>query len=178
MSIEDLDIDEHFDIKLLNAVENNIILHIGHANVPTEPVRKLIDVIKEGSRLYYVDEQANSPTEEKPVDKASFNRSSDLVATVGTIVPVMKETFAYAALRCLFALCSKEKQGWLATKIDKRLLSVYSHNLIHSDQAEVRQRIAEVTAPVLLDRCEVVLRNYMADQPLLGRCPFPRYLMG
>lgn len=46
------------------------------------------------------------------------------------------------------------------------------------DQADVRQRIAEVTAPVLLDRCEVVLRNYMADQPLLGRCPFPRYLMG
>jgi hypothetical protein len=23
----------------------------------------------------------------------------------------MKETFAYAALRCLFSLCSKEKQG-------------------------------------------------------------------
>jgi hypothetical protein len=111
MSIEDLDIDEHFDIKLLNAVENDIILHIGHATVSKELVRKLIDVIKEGSRLYYVDEQTNSPTEEQPVDKLSVNRSSDLLATVGTIVPVMKETFAYAALRCLFSLCSKEKQG-------------------------------------------------------------------
>lgn len=111
MSIEDLDIDEHFDIKLLNAVENDIILHIGHAKVSKELARKLIDVIKEGSRLYYVDEQTNSPTEEQPVDKVSVNRSSDLLATVGTIVPVMKETFAYAALRCLFSLCSKEKQG-------------------------------------------------------------------
>jgi hypothetical protein len=111
MSIEDLDIDEHFDIKLLSAVENDIILHIGHAKVPTELIRKLIDVIKEGSRLYYVDEQANGPADEKPADMTSMNRSSDLLATVGTIVPVMKETFAYAALRCLFCLCSNEKQG-------------------------------------------------------------------
>ncbi|KAI8578525.1 hypothetical protein K450DRAFT_272753 [Umbelopsis ramanniana AG] len=152
MSIEELDIDEHFDIKLLTAVENNIVLQIGHAKVPTELIRKLIDVIKEGSRLYYVDEQANDSTDDKPGDMTSMNRSSDLLATVGTIVPVMKETFAYAALRCLFSLCSSDKQ----------------------DQSEVRQRIAEVSAPVLLDRCEVVLRNYMADQPLLGRCPFPR----
>jgi hypothetical protein len=111
MSIEELDIDEHFDIKLLTAVENDIILHIGRAKVPTELIRKLIDVIKEGSRLYYVDEQANGSADDKPGDMTSMNRSSDLLATVGTIVPVMKETFAYAALRCLFSLCSNEKQG-------------------------------------------------------------------
>lgn len=111
MSIEELDTDEHFDIKLLMAVENDIILHIGRAKVPTELIRKLIDVIKEGSRLYYVDEQANGSADDKPGDMTSMNRSSDLLATVGTIVPVMKETFAYAALRCLFSLCSSEKQG-------------------------------------------------------------------
>ncbi|KAJ2961960.1 hypothetical protein NQZ79_g2896 [Umbelopsis isabellina] len=152
MSIEDLDVDEHFDIKLLNSVEQEIILHIGHAKVSSDLVRKLIDVIKEGSRLYYVDEHITNSEEEQAADKAAVNRSGDLIATVGTIVPVMKETFAYAALRCLFSLCSKEKE----------------------DEPEVRQRIAEVTAPILLERCEVVLRNYTADQPLLGRCPFPR----
>ncbi|CAM0141230.1 unnamed protein product [Umbelopsis sp. WA50703] len=152
MSIEDLDVDEHFDIKLLNSVEKDIILHIGHAKVSTDLVRKLIDVIKEGSRLYYVDEHMANSQEEQAADKAAVNRSGDLIATVGTIVPVMKETFAYASLCCLFSLCSKEKE----------------------DEPEVRQRIAEVTAPILLERCEVVLRNYTADQPLLGRCPFPR----
>lgn len=111
MSIEDLDVDEHFDIKLLNSVEQDIILHIGHAKVSTDFVRKLIDVIKEGSRLYYVDEHITNSQEEQPADKAALNRSGDLIATVGTIVPVMKETFAYAALRCLFSLCSKEKEG-------------------------------------------------------------------
>jgi hypothetical protein len=111
MSIEDLDVDEHFDIKLLNSVEKDIILHIGHAKVSTDLVRKLIDVIKEGSRLYYVDEHMANSQEEQAADKAAVNRSGDLIATVGTIVPVMKETFAYASLCCLFSLCSKEKEG-------------------------------------------------------------------
>jgi hypothetical protein len=51
-------------------------------------------------------------------------------------------------------------------------------NSFYVDNTQVRKRIARVAIPVLLERCEIILKNYTADEPLLGRCPFPRYLMG
>ncbi|KAI8636873.1 hypothetical protein BD408DRAFT_396694 [Parasitella parasitica] len=138
MKIEELDVDEHFDISVLSVIQNDIVVHMGQPRVPIEMIEKLISVIRESSRLYYV-ENVN-------------DRSSDIVGTTGTIVPVMKESFAYASFMTLFSLCSSKKQ----------------------DNPEVRKRIAQVVIPVLLERCETILRNYTADEPLLGRCPFPR----
>ncbi|CEP19238.1 hypothetical protein [Parasitella parasitica] len=138
MKIEELDVDEHFDISILSVIQNDIVVHMGQPRVPIEVIEKLISVIRESSRLYYV-ENVN-------------DRSSDIVGTTGTIVPVMKESFAYASFMTLFSLCSSKKQ----------------------DNPEVRKRIAQVVIPVLLERCETILRNYTADEPLLGRCPFPR----
>ncbi|KAL7335661.1 Endocytosis and vacuole integrity protein [Mucor circinelloides] len=138
MKIEELDVDEHFDISVLSVIQNDIVVHMGQPRVPVEVIEKLVSVIRESSRLYYI-ENIN-------------DRSSDIVGTTGTIVPVMKESFAYASFMTLFSLCSCEKQ----------------------DNPDVRKRIAQVVIPVLLERCETILRNYTADEPLLGRCPFPR----
>ncbi|KAL0093822.1 hypothetical protein F4703DRAFT_1831802 [Phycomyces blakesleeanus] len=164
MTIEELDVDEHFDISVLSVIQNDVVVYMGEPRVPIEVIQKLVNVIRESSRLYYVDANENhhrreeadqeSPRELKEAygRKSANYRSSDIIGTTGTIVPVMKESFAYAALRTLFSLCSSEKQ----------------------DHLEVRKRIAQVTIPVLLERCETILRNYTADAPLLGRCPFPR----
>ncbi|CAO3613794.1 unnamed protein product [Cunninghamella blakesleeana] len=165
LTIEELDVDEHFDISILSLIQNDIVLYLGQPRVPKDIIERLIHIIHECSRLYYVDENEPSHRDdtggnkaEKPVSKNNIfhGRTSDLISTTGTIVPVMKESFAYSALKLLFTLCSSEKQDYL----------------------EVRKRIAEATIPVLLERSETVLRNYSADEPLRGRCPFPRYLMG
>ncbi|CEG64314.1 hypothetical protein RMATCC62417_01309 [Rhizopus microsporus] len=142
MKIEELDVDEHFDISVLSVIQNDIAIYLGKPRVPIEVIQKLVNVIRESSRLYYI-------------EKTEQSVSSDIVGTTGTIVPVMKESFAYAAFMTLFSLCSAENQ----------------------DNPQVRKRIAKVAIPVLLERCETILRNYTADEPLLGRCPFPRYLM-
>jgi hypothetical protein len=49
--------------------------------------------------------------EAKKIKFLANDRSSDIVGTTGTIVPVMKESFAYASLMTLFSLCSGEKKG-------------------------------------------------------------------
>ncbi|CAO3630367.1 unnamed protein product [Mucor hiemalis] len=165
MKIEELDVDEHFDISVLSVIQSDIVVHMGQPRVPIEVIEKLINVIKEISRLYYIEDtmtEKSQHAEEEDAGEAksirflASDRSSDIVGTTGTIVPVMKESFAYAALMTLFTLCSSEKQ----------------------DYTLVRKRIAQVAIPVLLERCEIILKNYTADEPLLGRCPFPRYLMG
>ncbi|KAF7724885.1 hypothetical protein EC973_000598 [Apophysomyces ossiformis] len=163
MTIEELDVDEHFDISVLSVIQADIVPYLGQPRVPNEVIQKLVHVIRESSQLYYVDQSDGHRKGESEEEKATkelaieeettaIDRSSDIVGTTGTIVPVMKESFAYASFKTLFSLCSAEKE----------------------DIPKVRQRIAQVTIPILLERCETILRNYTADEPLLGRCPFPR----
>ncbi|CAO3586280.1 unnamed protein product [Absidia cylindrospora] len=172
LTIEELDVDEHFDISIISMIQNDIVVYLGQDRVPWDIIKKFVNVIRESSRLYYVDEheishrdQLNTNNNTKDTrstttvannDDPSNGRTSDLMGTTGTIIPVMKESFAYAAFKLMFGLCSAERKGY----------------------EDVRKRIAQATIPVLLDRCETILRNYTTDEPLLGRCPFPRYLMG
>jgi hypothetical protein len=121
MKIEELDVDEHFDISVLSVIQNDVVVHMGQPRVPVEVIEKLVNVIRESSRLYYVEDSTDSnklqqvnEQDEDEVKKLKFlanDRSSDIVGTTGTIVPVMKESFAYASLMTLFTLCSAEKQG-------------------------------------------------------------------
>ncbi|RCI05076.1 hypothetical protein CU098_010695 [Rhizopus stolonifer] len=110
MKIEELDVDEHFDISVLSVIQNDIVVHMG-SRVPTDVIQKLVHVIRESSRLYYVEEGQKEHVNEDGVPIFLNDRSSDIVGTTGTIVPVMKESFAYASLMTLFNLCSAEKTG-------------------------------------------------------------------
>ena len=131
MTIEELDVDEHFDISLLSVIQSDIVIFIGEPRVPDDIIERLVDILRESSRLYYVDESHSHreetdgelatkelAIEEENGTKNASDRSSDIVGTTGTIVPVMKESFAYAALKTLFALCSSDKQGiyWVLTR--------------------------------------------------------------
>lgn len=106
MKIEELDVDEHFDISVLSVIQNDIVVYMGQPRVPIQVIEKFVSVIRESSRLYYI-EDIN-------------DRSSDIAGTTGTIVPVMKESFAYASFMTLFSLCSSEKQGKRAKKKKKK----------------------------------------------------------
>ncbi|KAG0164957.1 hypothetical protein DFQ30_009163 [Apophysomyces sp. BC1015] len=122
MTIEELDVDEHFDISVLSVIQTDIVPYIGQPRVPSEVIQKLVNVIRESSQLYYVDQSDVHRKEESEEEKATkalaieddagaIDRSSDIVGTTGTIVPVMKESFAYASFKTLFSLCSAEKEG-------------------------------------------------------------------
>lgn len=128
MKIEELDVDEHFDISVLNAIQNDIVPHLGQPRVPIEVIEKLVNVIRESSRLYYVEDVMTEKSHEENgrSNKSTIlanDRSSDIVGTTGTIVPVMKESFAYASLMTLFTLCSAEKQGNIKKTVKRVFVS-------------------------------------------------------
>lgn len=100
---------------MLSMIQNDIVIYLGQERVPLDIIKKFVHVIRESSRLYYVDEHEmphRDPTHRSTATSNDpYGRTSDLMGTTGTIVPVMKESFAYAAFKLLFGLCSAEKQG-------------------------------------------------------------------
>ncbi|KAG9288486.1 hypothetical protein G9A89_015692 [Geosiphon pyriformis] len=163
LKIEQHDTDEAFDMKFLFTLESEVLIHMGHPRVPLELIRKLIDTIQQGSQLYTMDVNRRKTylngNLDKPLptikDSASTQTPRILTKVEGSaakIVPVARERFAYVCLQCLFDFCSDTD----------------------TDHPKERQRIAEVAAPVLLERCASVMRNYTADQPLMGKFPLPR----
>ncbi|CAG8704246.1 2805_t:CDS:10, partial [Dentiscutata erythropus] len=162
IQIEQLNIDESFDIKFLSELQTRVLIHLGHSRVPQSLIHNVVKIIYEGSKLYYpetdkltiwnenIDENSQSSDD---LEMPCCNRMlKNINGTPVSITPVERERFAYACLQCLFELCSDEKD----------------------DYFDIRQRIAKVTAPILLKRCAFVIRNYTVDQPLFGGFPFLR----
>ncbi|CAG8495454.1 3413_t:CDS:10, partial [Scutellospora calospora] len=160
--IEQLNIDESFDIKFFSDLQTQVLIHLGHSRVPQSLIFDVVKIIYEGSKLYYpkVDKQTmcseNIDEYFQPFDDLEMPCCRQILKNVESvpisITPVEREKFAYVCLECLFELCSDEKDDFF----------------------DLRQRLAKVTAPVLLKRCAFVIRNYTIDQPLLGRFPFLR----
>ncbi|GES88442.1 hypothetical protein RCL_jg5346.t1 [Rhizophagus clarus] len=165
IKMEQQDTDEDFDMNFLFRLQSDVMIHMGRPRVPQSLIRDLIKTIQEGSQLYFSDvkrqelmnDYLNKPL---PIPNGTSSRikksperlSEKVEGSTAKIVPVARERFAYACLQCLFDLCSDDQ----------------------NDEQEIRQRIAEVAAPILLERCATVIRNFTADQPLLGKVPFSR----
>jgi hypothetical protein len=120
-----LDVDEHFDISMLSMIQNDIVIYLGQERVPLDIIKKFVHVIRESSRLYYVDEHEMPHRDSNSRSTDTHGRTSDLMGTTGTIVPVMKESFAYAAFKLLFGLCSAEKQGRKKKAVTKKGRETY-----------------------------------------------------
>jgi len=148
---------------------------MGRPRVPQNLIRDLIKTIQEGSQLYSSDVErqgvmngylnkplpvSNGPSSHTKKSKFPEKFSEKVEGATAMIVPVAKERFAYACLQCLFDLCSDDQ------------------NEEEEEIKQIKQRIAEVAAPILLERCASVIRNFTADQPLLGKVPFPRLVFG
>ncbi|CAG8503304.1 19215_t:CDS:10 [Racocetra persica] len=160
INLEQQDTNEAFDMKFLFNLQTDVIIHMGCPRVPQTLIREIVETLREGSQLYSTDierqEAANGHLNKisttSNIERTAHAKQLEKVEGVtATIIPVARERFAYASLQCLFDLCSAE----------------------YEDNFSVRQRIAEVAAPILLERCASVIRNYTADQPLSGKFPFP-----
>ncbi|CAB4394110.1 unnamed protein product [Rhizophagus irregularis] len=163
IKMEQQDTDEDFDMNFLFRIQSDVMVHMGRPRVPQNLIRDLVKTIQEGSQLYfsevkrqeimndYLNKPLPIPNGTPSRTKKSLEKLSEKVeGSTAKIVPVARERFAYACLQCLFDLCSDDQTG----------------------EQEIRQRIAEVAAPILLERCASVIRNFTADQPLLGKVPF------
>ncbi|RHZ78300.1 hypothetical protein Glove_166g199 [Diversispora epigaea] len=172
LKTEQQDADEAFDMRFLFSLQSDVMIHMG-PRVPQTLIKKIVEAIQEGSQLYFtgvkrreivngfVNESSSNNNDDDDDDDHNnndddgyeLNKVSEKVEGITTeIIPVARERFAYACLQCLFDLCSDGQ----------------------NDEVEIRQRIAAVAAPILLERCASVIRNYTADQSLLGKYPFPR----
>ncbi|KAF9917169.1 hypothetical protein BX616_001738 [Lobosporangium transversale] len=96
-----------------------------------------------------------------------------LHATTNTMVPVRRERFAFACLETLFDLCSLG-HGEPNECTEGNNVSNSTNQPSAAIETELRTRTAMITAPVLMQRCHVLLDAYSSDQALLGKCPFPR----
>ncbi|CAG8763007.1 14889_t:CDS:2, partial [Racocetra persica] len=141
IQVEQLNIDESFDIKFLSDLQTRVLIHLGNSRVPQSLILNAIKIIYEGSKLYYTEVDK----EDKPT---TWNESID-------------ENFQF--LDNLETLCCKQV-----------LKNIDSTPVFVTPVERERQRIAKVTAPILLKRCAFVIHNYTIDQPLFGRCSFLR----
>ncbi|KAF8974912.1 hypothetical protein BGZ46_009596 [Entomortierella lignicola] len=122
------------------------------------------------------------PTESKMVPVNAEDAHLDIIqglgitlhSTTNTMVPVGRERFAFACLETLFDLCSSSgHETTQETNQNDSAISTVSTSS-SATEIELRNRTAFVTTPILLQRCQVLLDAYSADQSLLGKCPFPR----
>lgn len=115
------------------------------------------------------DLRSPAPTKEARFD-TDFDRQARgrLYGTTAEVVEVGRERFGYWCFDMLFQLCSDLAPGTSLCPTVEADLRV--------DRAPERGRIAVLCLPSLLNRCTAVIKTYVADAPLRGKMPFPRYV--
>lgn len=160
LEVEQLAIDEEFDIEHQVNFIKNIVLPAMGSSVPEAVLRELLLALEKSSQLYY--QKSESPTlapcsgiESPPAVVPRGGTPSMQVQSKATMgnhnepIPVIKEKFAIACLKALFEVSSVESA--LADK-----------------------SIVRIALGILLHRVRHVLEQYIEDGKLLGNMPFPR----
>ncbi|KAI9013095.1 hypothetical protein BC832DRAFT_279766 [Gaertneriomyces semiglobifer] len=181
LSVEELAADEDFDISVLTNIESELIPHMGQPHAPEPLLVRLVGIVRDGSRLYSTAQELASdaalplslagvapvrPVAEQQNVAGSLPGGGTTAASVerattssslhrkfnGDIIPVTRERFATSCLGTLFRLCSSALE----------------------DDSNMRFRVAEAVAPVLVEKCKDVIGRYIADKQLYGKMPLPR----
>lgn len=151
--------EEKFDLSLIASLEIDVVPHIGDAHVSDPVISQLSRILKQGSMLF---DYRSEPLERPSTAASTRSDASDSTrveldgnAVVGTTsVPSLlpRERFSYWCFDLLFLICSNTSQ----------------------DQEQSRRRLAALSLPTLLSRCQSSLASYVADVSLRGSMPFPR----
>ncbi|CAG8747385.1 1768_t:CDS:2, partial [Acaulospora morrowiae] len=102
LKVDQHDIDEAFDMKCLFDLQTAVMVHMGRPRVPQDLIKKMVEAIKDGSRLYSTDVQRQgngylnrSPTPPNKVNEPHLKKALEEVEGVTTkIIPVAREGFA------------------------------------------------------------------------------------
>jgi hypothetical protein len=156
-SPEELDEDETLDIKILDYLVSEFITILAESEVPDEMLRKIIKIVRSGTDLYstpFGSKEIKLPTIPKIEFKDLWSDTLRDYSLGNDIIPVQRIKFANRCIYSLFQFCNQSSPE----------LSAHS------------SRIARAALPTLLDKCRLVMVSYIADRPLLGKMPIPRYL--
>lgn len=154
--------DEAFDITVLTWIETDLLLLVGKSYVSDACIKKLVEIIDSGSRMYLPRLERNGTSEEPRINSA-LSLKIGVTSSYGLgmdIVPLGREEFALSCLSLMFSLCSDGEQSRTQNS--------------HVEEVEIRKRIACVAVPHLLERVRGAIRSYAADRPVFGKCPLPR----
>ncbi|ORX44495.1 hypothetical protein BCR36DRAFT_359600 [Piromyces finnis] len=164
MDLTDIECDEKFNIEFLKFITDDILSYYGSSYVNKDEFERLIHNIGNNSKISYENDE--------------FSRTSDIMRTssqpysLGIYkdkeinllgcenLPSFNEKFEIECLNTLFNLCQ------LNTNKDKEN---------DDDELQIKkQKIAEVTYPILLLRCKKALLEYSHSFDVQNRCPLPR----
>ncbi|KZP24026.1 hypothetical protein FIBSPDRAFT_785328 [Athelia psychrophila] len=159
-SLEMQEAEENFDLALIASLEIDVIPQLGDMRIPDALVAELAKVLRQGSCLHEVDLPRSPPpvaASKTPSHKSSPSHDFETVnmhefgnTFSGESLP--RERFSYWCFDLLFLICSDTAK----------------------DQELSRRRVAALSAPALLNRCQSTLVRYVADEALRGNLPFPR----
>ncbi|KAI6140148.1 hypothetical protein BKA82DRAFT_4216431 [Pisolithus tinctorius] len=162
LSLEEQEAEENFDLALISSLEVDLVPHLGNPRVPDYLIIQLAKVLHQGSQLLKDTSMSSSGLEDDDRTVESVHASLDSyesqisnIQSLGSTVvgsAVLRERFSFWCLDLLFLICSNVTSG----------------------HAESRRRVAALSLPSLLDRCQTAMVSYIADEVLRGNLPFPR----
>ncbi|KAI5120993.1 hypothetical protein M0805_000454 [Coniferiporia weirii] len=157
LSAEEQDVEEMFDLSLIVALETDVVPFLADARVSDYVIGQLAKLLHQGSTLYAVEDGTpDDPlSTSHSVTTSESTTSTKVVDSFGStmnIAAIPRERFSYWCLDLLFLICSD----------------------VTKDEENLRRRVAALSLPTLLHRCQTALLSYLADEALRGSYPFPR----
>ncbi|KZV66097.1 hypothetical protein PENSPDRAFT_689284 [Peniophora sp. CONT] len=148
-----------FDLKLVAALESNVVPHLGDTRIPDSLVTHFARILAQGSKLRSDDGEdevailhpATSSSKATVSDARISEESESEEMSKGRAVAA-RERFAYWCFDLLFLICSD----------------------VQKDNEPARRRVAALALPALLDRARSTLNAFVADAQMRGALPFPR----
>ncbi|KAJ4490805.1 hypothetical protein J3R30DRAFT_3752338 [Lentinula aciculospora] len=147
--------EENFDLALIAALEIDVVPHLRSRRIPDSIFTQLAKVLAQGSWLY---DPSLTPGPEGDVGRESseyIHVHADQHYSHGSTDPghsLPRERFSYWCFDLLFLICSNTTR----------------------EQENVRKRLAVLSLPSLLKRCQTTMVKYVADEALRGNLPLPR----
>ena len=164
ISLDELATDEAIDVKLVDSIVLHFIWYFADSSIPDEIPNKVLLTLVKASRLYSSsssllaldgpEDSLNLEIPTKIVFKELWNPSCLHSFALGSeVIPVKRIDLAKRCIHALFSLCK-----W------------------KPDAHAIHIRIAELTLPILLKKCQTILLTFMADRPLCVKMPMQRYI--
>ncbi|OUM64426.1 hypothetical protein PIROE2DRAFT_69250 [Piromyces sp. E2] len=167
MDLTDIECDENFNIEFLKFITDDILSYYGSSYVKKDEFERLIHNIGNNSKISYEnDEFSKTPSFIRSSSQHLFpyslgiykDQEIDLLGCEN--LPSFNEKFEMECLNTLFNLCQ---------------LNEKDNKENNNDEFQIkRQKIAEVTYPILLLRCKKALLEYSHTFDIQNRCPLPR----
>jgi hypothetical protein len=191
--LHEQDSEENFDLALVGALEIDVVPHLGDMRLPDSLVAQLGKILFQGSRLHepsprrgeqwhvsplvHSASAVNGHSRRAHASRDSLHRMSDErereSVDFGSFVP--RERFSFWCLDLLFLVCSDTAKGKIGCIMAIIILRVGLCYIL--DHEASRRRLAALSLPSLLNRCQTTMAGFVSDESTRGNLPFSRLVL-